>query len=56
MVIKNINGRTIFLQKFAVWDSEKSIFIKKKEEKELATTLRIRTPLSNVPTLDVLKI
>ena len=49
------NGRTMILSECAIWGSNKSKFIKKREAKGLLSNLGIRTPLSKIPILgDVL--
>ena len=49
------NGKLMILSKCAIWDSEKSKFIKKQEASGLLSKLGIRTPLSKIPLLgDVL--
>ena len=47
-VAKTRNGRIMLLSKFAVWDSEKSKFIKEKDASGLLSSLGIKTPLSKV--------
>ena len=45
------NGKSMILSKCAIYDSKKSKFTKKQEEKELLSNLAIGTPLSKIPLL-----
>ena len=47
--VRTKNGRTILLSKFAVCDSKKSKFIKEQEASGLLISLRIKTPLREIP-------
>ena len=47
--VRTKNGRTILLSKFAVCDSKKSKFIKEQEASGLLSSLRIKTPLREIP-------
>ena len=49
--VRTKNGRIMFLSKCAVWDSEKSKFIKEQEESGLFRSLGINTPLGKIPLL-----
>ena len=48
-VARTKNGRIMLLSKCAVWDSEKSKFIKQEEATGLLCSLEIKTPLSKIP-------
>ena len=50
-VSKTSNRRTMVLSKCAIWNSEKSRFIKDQEAKGLLSNLGVRKPLSKVPIL-----
>ena len=50
-VLKTKNGRSMLLRKCAVCGSKKSRFIKEQEAKGLSSSLRIKTPLNNIPVL-----
>ena len=47
--VRTKNGRTILLSKFAICDSKKSKFIKEQEASGLLSSLRIKTPLREIP-------
>ena len=53
-VVKTINGRIMFLSKFAVCDSKKSKIIKELEASGLLSSLGIKTPLNKIPLLGLL--
>ena len=53
-IIKTKNGRLMLLSKCAVCKNKKSTFVKEQETKGLLSNLRIRTPLSKIPLLNVL--
>ena len=48
-VVRTKNGRTMLLSKFAVCDIKKSKFIKEQEASGLLSSLRIKTPLREIP-------
>ena len=48
------NRRIIFLSKCAVYDSEKSSFIKQQEASGLLSSLGIKAPLSKIPFVGLL--
>ena len=47
--VRTKNGRTILLSKFAVCDSKKPKFIKEQKASGLLSSLRIKTPLREIP-------
>ena len=47
--VRTKNGRTILLSKFAVCDGKNSKFIKEQEASGLLSSLRIKTPLREIP-------
>ena len=53
-VVRTKNGRIMLLSKYAVCDSKKSKFIKKKEASGLLSSLRIKRPLSKISLLGLL--
>ena len=53
-VIKTKNDRLLLMSQCSVCKNRKSKFIKKQETKGLLSSLRIRTPLSNIPGLNIL--
>ena len=53
-IIKTKNGRLMLLSKCAVCGNKKSRFVKEQEAKGLLSNLRIRTPLSKIPLINVL--
>ena len=48
-VVKTKNERTFLLSKSLVYNSKKSKFLKEQEARGLLSSLRIRTPLSQIP-------
>ena len=53
-MIKTKNGRLQLKSQCSVCGNKKSRFVKKQEAKGLLSSLGIRTPLSNIPGLNVL--
>ena len=53
-ILKTKNGRFMLSSECAVCGSKKSKFMKEQEAKQLLSSLGIRTPLSQVPLLNVL--
>ena len=53
-VIKNKNNRLMLLSQCLVCKNKKTKFAKEQEAKVLLSSLGIRTPLSNIPGLNVL--
>ena len=53
-VVRTKNGRIMLLSKYAVCDSKKSKFIKKKEASGLLSSLGIKRPLSKISLLGLL--
>ena len=53
-MMKTKNGRFVLSSKCAVCGSKKSKFKKEQEEDGLLSNLRIKTPLSEIPLLNVL--
>ena len=53
-VIKTKNDRLLLLSQCSVCKNKKLKFIKKQEAKGLLSSLGIRTPLSNIPGLNIL--
>ena len=53
-MMKTKNGRFVLSSKCAVCSSKKSKFIKEQEAEGLLSNLGIRTPLSNIPGLNIL--
>ena len=53
-MIKTKNGRLILSSKCVVCRSKKSRFIKEQEAEGLLSNLGIKTPLSKIPSLNVL--
>ena len=53
-VIKTKNDRLLLMSQCSVCKNRKSKFIKKQETKGLLSSLGIRTPLSNIPGLNIL--
>ena len=53
-MVKTKNNRLMMLSKCAICNNKKSGFIKKQEAKALLSNLGIRTPLSKIPSLNVL--
>ena len=52
--LRTKNNRLIMQSKFSVCGFKKSRFIKEQEPKGLLSNLRIKTPLSKIPLLNVL--
>ena len=53
-VVRTKNGRIMLLSKYAVCDSKKPKFIKKKEASGLLSSLGIKRPLSKISLLGLL--
>ena len=53
-MMKTKNGRFVLSSKCAICGSKKSKFMKEQEAKGLLINLRIKTPLSKIPLLNVL--
>ena len=53
-IFKTKNDRLIMQSKCPVCEIKKSIFVKEQETKGLLSNLRIKTPLSQTPLLNVL--
>ena len=53
-IFKTKSGRLIMQSKCADCGIKKSIFVKEQEAKGLLSNLRIKTPLSKIPLLNVL--
>ena len=53
-IVKTKNGRLLMQSKCTICKIKKSRFIKEQEAKGLFNNLRIKTPLSNIPLLNVL--
>ena len=53
-IVRTKNNRLMMLSKCAICNNKKSRFIKKQEAKGLLSNLGIRTPLSEIPLLNVL--
>ena len=53
-MIKTKNDRLLLLSQCSVCKNRKSIFTKKQEAKGLLRSLGTRTPLSNIPGLNIL--
>ena len=53
-IVKTKNNRLMLLSKCAICGNKKSKFIKEQEAKGLLSSLGIRTPLSNIPGLNIL--
>ena len=53
-MVKTKNGRLGLSSRCAVCGSKKSRFMKEQEAEGLLTNLRIKTPLSKIPLLDLL--
>ena len=53
-IFKTKNSRLIMQSKFAECGFKKSRFVKEQEAKGLLSNLRIKTPLSKIPLLNVL--
>ena len=53
-MIKTKNGRVILSPKCAACGSKRSRFMQEQEAEGLLSNLGIKTPLSNIPLLDVL--
>ena len=53
-VVRTKNGRIMLLSKCAVCNSKKSKFIKEQEARGLLSSIRIKTPLSQIPLLGLL--
>ena len=50
-VVRTKNGRIMLLSKFLACNSKKLKFLKEQEAKGLLSSLRIRTPFSQIPLL-----
>ena len=53
-IVKSKNGRSMIQSNCAICGSKKSRFIKEQQAKGLLSNLGIRTPLTQVPLLNVL--
>ena len=53
-VIKTKNGRLMISSNCSICGNKKSRFIKEQKAKGLLSSLGIRTPLSNIPRLNIL--
>ena len=53
-IVRTKNNRLMMLSKCAICNNKKSRFIKKQDAKGLLSNLGIRTPLSEIPLLNVL--
>ena len=53
-VVKTKKGRIMLLSKCAVCDNKKSKFIKEKKASRLLSSLRTKTPLSEIPLVGAL--
>ena len=53
-IVKTKNGRLSMQSKFTLCGIKKSRFVKEQEAKGLFSNLGIKTPLSNIPLLNVL--
>ena len=53
-IVRTKNDRLMMLSKCSVCNNKKSKFIKEQEARGLLSNLRIRTPLSKIPLLNVL--
>ena len=53
-VVKTKNGRLMLMSKGSICGNKKSRFIKEQEAKGLLLQLGIRTPLGNIPGLNIL--
>ena len=53
-MVKTKNNRLMLSSKCSVCGNKKSTFIKEQEAKGLLSNLRIKTPLSKIPLLNVL--
>ena len=53
-MVKTKNNRLMLLSKYSICGYKKSRFIKEQEPKGISSQLGIRTPLSNIPGLNIL--
>ena len=53
-VLKGKNGRLMLLSKCSSCENKKSRFVKKQEASGILSSLGIKTPLSNIPGLNML--
>ena len=52
--VRNTNGRLMILSKCSLCGKKKSQFVKEQEAAGLLSSLGIKTPLSNIPGLNIL--
>ena len=53
-IVRTKNNRLVMQSKYSVCGIKKSRFVKEQEGKGLLSNLRIKTPLSNIPLLNIL--